>query len=62
MGGGKDDNLRNSDGDPNLLSTNRNNDEPWLNAYYDKSDNGWNRENGFAFVVAQLSFFSFIIF
>ena len=46
-----------SDGNPNLLSANRNDDGRWLNAYYDKPDNRWNREDGFAFVVPQLSSF-----
>ncbi len=46
-----------SDGDPNLLGANRNDDGCWLNAYYDKPDNRWNRDNGFAFSVSQLSSF-----
>jgi len=46
-----------SDGDPNLLNTNRYDDGQGLNAYYDNLDNRWNRENGFAFVVPQLSSF-----
>ena len=46
-----------SDGDPNLLSANRNDNGQWLNAYYDNPDNKWNRENGFAFAVSQLSSF-----
>ena len=49
--------LRNSDGDPNLLNVNRNDNGRWLNTYYDKPDNRWNRNNGFAFVVSQLSSF-----
>ena len=46
-----------SDGDPNLLNANRNDDGQWLNTYYDKPDNRWNRDNGFAFAVSQLSSF-----
>ncbi len=46
-----------SDGDPNLLGVNRNDYGRWLNAYYDRSDNEWNRNNGFAFAVAQFSSF-----
>ena len=46
-----------SDGDPNFLSANRDGDGRRLNAYYDNPDNRWNRENGFAFVVSQLSSF-----
>jgi len=48
----------NSDGDPNLLNTNRNDDGRWLNTTYDNPDNRWNSDYGFAFVVAQ--FFSFL--
>lgn len=46
-----------SDGDPNLLSANRNDDGCWLNANYDNPGNRWNRENGFAFVAVQVSSF-----
>ena len=48
---------RNSDGDPNLLNANRNDNGQWLNTAYDRPDNEWNRDNGFAFVVSQLSSF-----
>lgn len=47
----------NSDGDPNLLNSNRNDDGRWLNANYDRSDDKWNDNGGFAFVVPQLSSF-----
>jgi hypothetical protein len=56
-GGGMDDIRRSSDGDPNLLGVNRNGDGRWLNAYYDRPDDRWNRDNGFAFAVSQLSLF-----
>lgn len=46
------------DGDPNLLGMNRNDDVPWLNTYYDNPLNRWNRENGFAFAIPQISSFS----
>ena len=46
-----------SDGDPNLLGANRNDDGRHLNAYYDSPSNRWNRDNGFAFAVSQLSLF-----
>ncbi len=46
-----------TDGDPNLLGTNRNDDRPWLNAYYDEPDDRWNRNNGFAFVASQIASF-----
>ena len=55
MGGGIDDILCNSDGNPNLLSANRNDDGRRLNTYYDNPDNRWARESGFAFVVSQVS-------
>lgn len=47
-----------SDGDPNLLAANRNDDGRHLNAYYDSPSNRWNRDNGFAFAVSQLSLIS----
>jgi len=46
-----------SDGDPNLLGVNRNDDGRWLNAYCDKPGNSWGRENGFAFVASQIALF-----
>ncbi len=49
--------LYNSDDDLDLLGANRNDNGRWLNAYYDNPDNRWNRDNGFAFVVSQLSSF-----
>ncbi len=54
MGGDPDDTLCNSDGDPNLLNANRNDNGRYLNAYNDKPDNQWNRDNGFAFAVSQV--------
>ena len=46
-----------SDGNPNLLGANRNDDGRWLNAFWDNPDNTWNRDNGFAFAVSQLPSF-----
>ena len=40
-----------------MLNANRNDDGRWLNAYNDRPDNRWNRDNGFAFAVSQLSSF-----
>lgn len=61
-GSGADGFSRISEGNPNLLSTNRNDNDPWLNTYYDKPDNKWNRDNGFAFAVSLISsFFSLLI-
>lgn len=48
----------NSDGNPNLLNVDRNDNGRRLNTNYDKPDNKWNRNNGFAFVLSQLSSFS----
>ena len=56
-GGGMGGISRNSDGDPNLLNANRNDDGLWLNTTYDRPDNEWNRDNGFAFVASKLSLF-----
>jgi hypothetical protein len=47
----------NSDGDPNLLGVNRNDDGSWLNANWDKPDNRWDANDGFAFALPQLSSF-----
>lgn len=49
---------RNSDGDPNLLGVNRNDDGRWLNAYNDTPLNRWNRDNAFAFAVPATHFIS----
>jgi hypothetical protein len=61
-GSGVDDFLRISDGDPNLLAANRDNESRWLNAYYDRPDDNWNSDNGFAFVVSPISSFSLSFF
>ena len=39
----------NSPGDPRLLTSDRNYSDRRLNAYYDKPDDNWNQNNGFAF-------------
>jgi len=46
-----------SDGNPNLLGLNRNDEGRWLNAYNGNPGNRWNREYGFVFLVPQLSSF-----
>jgi hypothetical protein len=61
-GSGTEDILYDSDGDPNLLDVNRNGGGRWLNAYYDNPDNRWDRDDGFAFVVSQLSSFLSLLF
>ena len=49
--------INDSDGDPLLLGANRYDEGRWLNAYYDRPDNRWNRENGFVFLAPLLSSF-----
>lgn len=39
-----------SDGDPNVLYSNRNDDKSWVNANYDRPDNNWNDNGAFAFL------------
>lgn len=46
--------IKDSDGDPSLLSAHRSGDGRWLGAYYGESDCRWDREDGFAFVVSQV--------
>lgn len=58
-GSGKESMSCDSDGDPNLLNANRNDDGQWLNTAYDNPDNRWNDDNGFAFVAPKL--FSFLL-
>jgi len=47
--------IKDSDGDPALLSANRNDDGSWLDTGYGNPDDEWDRGNGFAFVVSQVS-------
>ena len=51
MGSGIDGASYNSDGDPNVLNANRNDDGQWLNANWDHPDNQWNDNGAFAFLV-----------
>jgi hypothetical protein len=46
--------IKDFDSDPGLLGTGRFDDNPWLNADSDRPDSKWNRDRGFAFVVAQM--------
>ena len=46
--------IKDSVGDPDLLSTSRYDDGRWLHAYYGKPDYRWGRNNGFAFAVSQV--------
>jgi hypothetical protein len=56
-GGDMDGGIHVSDGDPNVLNANRNDDGRWLNTNWDKPDNKWNDNGAFAFLVPQLSSF-----
>jgi len=47
--------IKDSDGDPFLLSANRADDGRWLDAYYGRPDGRWARDGGFAFAVSQVS-------
>jgi len=44
--------IKDSYGDPGLLSVDRGDVGSWLNAYYDDPDTEWDRDDGFAFVVS----------
>lgn len=46
--------IKDSDGDPRLLTARRHVDGCWLGAYYDRPDGSWNSSNGLAFVVSQV--------
>ncbi len=59
--------VHSSDGNPNVLNANRNDDESWVNANYDNPDNQWNDNGAFAFLATQfisksrhMSAFSFL--
>ena len=45
--------INDSDGDPNLLNANRSDGGRWLRAYICRSNNRWDRDEGFAFAVSQ---------
>jgi len=47
--------INDSDGDPNLLGAGRYGDGRWLYAYFDEPGRRWNRGDGFAFAVSQVS-------
>jgi len=49
--------LTDSDGDLKLFNVERNDDDLWLNSNYGNSDNFWNSNNRFAFVLPQISSF-----
>ena len=45
--------INDSDGGPTLLSVDRDDDGSWLDTLCDKPASGWDRDDGFAFVVSQ---------
>ena len=47
--------IKDSGGDPFLLSADRGDDGRWLYAFYDEPDGRWFRGDGFAFAVSQVS-------
>ncbi len=47
--------IKDSDGVPSLLGADRSDDGCWLSADWVKPGNRWNRDNGFAFAVSQVS-------
>lgn len=47
--------IKDSDRDPSLLAADRDDGGRWLLAYYDRPGYKWDRENGFAFFVPQLT-------
>jgi hypothetical protein len=61
-GSGKEGISCNSDGDPNPLNANRNDDGQWLNTTYDRPDDRWNSDNGFAFARPKISSFFLSLF
>ena len=54
MGSGKGGASHDSDGDPNVLNSDRNDDGQWLNANFDHPDNQWNDNGAFAFLVPEI--------
>ena len=44
--------ITDSDGNPNVLNTNRNDDGQWVNTYWDNPDNQWNDNGAFVFPVS----------
>ena len=47
-----------SDGDPNVLYANHDEDSSWVNTNWDKPDNQWNDNGAFAFLVPATLFIS----
>ena len=58
MGGGMDGDSHISDGNPNVLNANRDDDGQWVNTYWDNPDNQWNDNGAFAFPVPATFFIS----
>ena len=42
--------INNSDGNPNVLNSNRNDGKSWVNANYDNESDNWNDNGAFAFL------------
>jgi len=56
-GGAIDGEICISDGNPNVINSNRYDDGSWLNTYWDNLANEWNDDGAFAFVAPLLSLF-----
>ena len=50
--------ITDSNGNPNVLNANRNDDGQWVNTYWDNPDNRWNDNGAFVFPVAATLFIS----
>ncbi len=51
----------NSDGNSNVLESNRNDDGRQVNAYWDSPDNNWDDDGAFAFPVSPFSSFLLLL-
>ena len=58
VGGGMNGASHVSDGNPNVLNSNRNDDGSWVNTNWDKPDNQWNDNGACAFLVPATLFIS----
>jgi hypothetical protein len=56
--GARDGVPHNSDGNPNVLYSNRNDDGQWVNANWDNPDNQWNDNGASAFPLSAILFIS----
>ena len=50
-----------SNGNPNVLNANRNDDGQWVNTYWDNPDNQWNDNGAFVFPLSESLFISLLL-